>query len=262
MKNISAWIKTFRPQDGIFSTGIIYISLSAQPYFIQLNKHHLLLFMLIIFLLISLSMSANDWFDRRKDLLKNKRFASEHSKSLLIINVLLWLTTAFLVYKLNQTELKIFMPLLLIHLFFSPFYSLGQKIIFLPTLIVAISVASLMLYASFLPQADKTLIIASFLILLLIISAREIIKDFQDVESDKNFKKTIPLFYGRKISLITTITILTISLVMMISFNYLNIITLIPIIFCIYFLQKNKYQQAKLSVNVILFIFFLSWWTT
>lgn len=262
MKNISGWIKTFRPQDGIFSAGMTYVSLSAQQYFTQLNKHHLLLFILIIFLLVSLSMSANDWFDRRKDLLKNKRFASKHAKSLLLINMLLWLITAFLVYRLNQTELKIFMPLILIHLFFSPFYSLGQKIIFLPTLIVAISVASLMLYAGFLPQADNITIVTSFLILLLIIFAREIIKDFQDKESDKNFKKTIPLIYNQKISLAIIITILTISFILMVVFNYINVINLAPFLLCIYFLRKNQYKQAKLSINVVLFIFFSSWWIT
>ncbi len=148
------------------------------------------LLVLEIFIIATATMITNDYFDRGHDAhRKNKPFALANEYSLLGIMVLLWataiITSFFFCFKNSQQ----FTILLWVCIGIGLAYSWSRKIVFLPTILVALA-SSIPILFGFLENGYIKPIFA-FFIIACFMTASELIKDNQDCEADTGYKKTL-----------------------------------------------------------------------
>lgn len=193
-------------------------------------------------------MVQNDWRDRKHDILKGKHFASNNEFAFLVFLLVLWSVTITLAVMLlrEQTE---FGWLAIAGIFSGLVYSETRKIPLLPALLVALTSASPVLFPTLISYSPIILLL--FLSTTLLIFGREILKDVDDMNYDKDYKWTLPVFVGsRHAKIIAGIFVLSAS-VISIALSLKIILGITPLIISVaYLLTDRGHKTAKTMIDI------------
>lgn len=195
------------------------------------------------------TMTWNDYRDREQDLLKGKDFVYKNSGSFLVFAILLWCLSIIITVVLML--IKIQFGLLALGMIIMGFmYSERwiRKICYLPNATVALTSASPLMFPATIGKYNYPELWIIFIIVILVIYAREICKDLDDIKTDILYKWTLPQSIGREMSIKVICLLLTIStfLLLLIGISVSAGILIGAIIFVI----VNK-QRALASNKVI-----------
>lgn len=184
-----------RPVMGLFAVALCLAGFRLQAEFVHFHQWQIIICAGLTFLTCSLAMLWNDYVDRNRDVLKGKRLAydnpSQFFRVVQVLGVVIGFTIGFLI---DIGPLITGITLIVAAL--SLYYSMSYRIVILPTAIVALCSAFPSLYGFLVaPQhAQRTVVL--FLITFLVIGAREILKDIEDMSCDVGYKATLPLRLG------------------------------------------------------------------
>jgi 4-hydroxybenzoate polyprenyltransferase len=186
-----------RPVMGLFAALLCLAAFRVQHPLSHYSWMELALPMLTSFLACSSAMVWNDLYDRDHDRKKGKRFAYDHPQMLFFLLIGILAAIGILAGMMKQISL-VWTYLTIAMTAISLSYVRSYKYPVLATMIVAIcsSVPSWYAITHNLLQLSGGLTI--ILIVIIVIGAREIIKDIEDATTDKGYKLTIPVVWGRE----------------------------------------------------------------
>ncbi len=176
---IKQWIKTMRLSVTI-PAGLL-VHASAKLAHEETNW----ILVLEAFLVASMAMIHNDYYDRTNDIKKGKSFAFENPQQFKIIIILGWTIVFALALSTLLKYWLVLIPVILISLV----YSYTRKVMYVPVLCVAFTSASPFLIGHLDLEKNKFNYVF-FGITFLAIYAREMVKDIEDYQVDKNWKST------------------------------------------------------------------------
>lgn len=184
----NGWVKSLR-------LPIVFMAGALTLVSFRISHWDNIAFIIAIFIIAVASaiMAHNDWRDRFHDLKKGKDFALIKSNSFLKFVIFLWIISLCLATALLITN--IYFGLLSFTIIVAGLiYSETRRIPFLPTIIVAITSASPVIYSIVL-ESSKSLWFL-FIASALLIFSSEIIKDLSDIKNDLGYKRTLPIIIG------------------------------------------------------------------
>ena len=210
--NIMKWIDALRPSCGIVTvllliSGFNIIKQPVNPYIA-----------LAIFCITSTAMLWNDLYDREIDLNKGKILASQYPNKFFYYS--LFLTTVSFIFSTIVIASDLFSGLLCFALLaVSIIYNYIQNVPVVKNLSISFSTGAILLFPMF-KFGNNVVLWAMIFIVILVVSAREYIKDVEDMEIDRNKKQTLALIINdqmrtkevKRWKLILTILIIIISL--------------------------------------------------
>ncbi len=209
-------------------------------------------------IIVGATMIWNDYCDREHDKKKNKFFVSLNAKFYKIYAVTIWVLSLGVILFQYTIIKNIYLTLaFILYILIGIFYSQARKYFILSIIVVTFSVASGALVPLLISGTNFIYTIHIFFIILLMIFVRELIKDISDVEYDKGYKKTLPVYFGKKFSYNLIIFILTISFILMLAFEISVWPTILSILLAIFFLSLKNLQLAKVGIDLSLILFFI-----
>jgi len=145
-----------------------------------------------IFVLATLSatMAWNDWRDRQHDVRKGKTFASENERGFKVFVIVLGVLVASLAVAVLVNDPGCWIAVLGL-VTIGCTYNEFRLVPFVPNAIVALGSALPVLFVS--ATRESVMI---FWATAAVIFAREIIKDYEDVDADRGHKWSLPLMIG------------------------------------------------------------------
>lgn len=193
-------------------------------------------------------MVQNDWRDRNHDTLKGKPFASNNEFTFLVFLLVLWSATIALAVMLLREQAE-FGWLAMAGIFSGLIYSETRKIPLIPALLVALTSASPVLFATLISYSPIILLL--FLSTTLLIFGREVLKDVDDMNYDKGYKWTLPVSVGSKqAKVIAGIFVLSAS-VISVALSLKIILGVTPLIFsAVYLLADKSHKTAKTMIDI------------
>lgn len=139
---------------------------------------------------MSATMAWNDWRDRQHDVRKGKVFANQHERDFKIFVSVLWALVILLATIVLVSDPRCW-PAALGLVTIGGVYSELRLVPLVPNVIVALASALPILLV---PATHESTMI--FWATAVLIFAREIIKDYEDIEADRGCKWTLPLVVG------------------------------------------------------------------
>jgi hypothetical protein len=188
------YIKALRARMGVFAALLALASFRVGNVDISSNWQYILVVCIVVFCATSATMVWNDYQDRDADRAKGKTFASNHANIFLAYATFMWVVTVLAVIALAIYGLTPYMvgcSLVLSGLFYNCF----RKIWPLPNIVVALTSANVTLFAPSVDYMQPKSILLLYLGAFLVILAREIVKDIEDVKVDAENKSTLPRLY-------------------------------------------------------------------
>lgn len=190
--NIMRWIIALRPGCGALM-GLLVISgfyLTEQT----INWY----IIAVVFCITSTAMLWNDFYDKELDFGKGKTLAIEYPKQFIFYST--FFTVVSFALSILVAYQDLFSGLLCFALLvISLIYNNIQNIPVVKNLSISISAAVVLLFPLF--KNGNDLILWGMLVsVFVIISAREYMKDVEDMEVDRGKKRTLALLMGSKIS--------------------------------------------------------------
>lgn len=149
------------------------------------------------FLIITATMAHNDLRDRFNDTRKGKSFAFDHPTEFKLFVIALWILAVTISLGLVYLN-PLYLILSGLMVTSGLIYSETRLLPFIPNTLVALTVASAMLYPVFDSHQTNPILWLFFTIIFLTIYAREILKDFDDKEIDLGYKWTLLEKYGQE----------------------------------------------------------------
>ena len=183
MKNLNLWIDSLRLSMTLPAAALVHMGfvLSGHPT----NW----LSVAIVFVVAVATMLQNDYDDRFHDFPKGKRLAYHNPKIFRLVLFVLWtFVIIFSAKVLTDSHFQGF--LLFVCTAIGIFYSYSRQVAFLPLFLMAFTSSLPALFALRL-EISAILCIGLCIAVFSIIMGREIIKDFEDKDIDKGYKKTI-----------------------------------------------------------------------
>lgn len=190
------------------------------------------------------AMVQNDWRDRYNDLKKGKTLATDWPKKYLILVLVVWalaIAAAFAVTFWSIKPSLIPWSMVLVGII----YSETRKIFMLPTVLIACTAASSVLF----PVLEGRWLLSVWMLfasMFLASLAHEIVKDLEDLTVDVGYKNTLPQKTGAKWSEIVAGILMILSFVPM---SFISPIVLLGLPFCAisyhYLFRRRAYLTAK-----------------
>jgi len=211
-------------------------------------QHSVFLPIIFTILLAGTCMVQNDWRDRKHDALKGKCFASKNEIPFLAFLLVLWSVTIVLAFVLMREQAE-FGWLAMAGIFSGLVYSETRKIPLAPALLVGLTSASPTLFPATIAYSPIVLLL--FLSTTLLIFGREIIKDLDDLDYDKGYKWTLPIYVGSiRAKAIAGVFVLLAS-VLSVTLSLNTILGAIPIIVSVvYLLTDSDHKAAKKLIDI------------
>lgn len=161
-----------------------------------------------IFCWLSMTMLFNDYYDRKVDQLKGKDLAAKYSNQMihvgaggfLLVSLIAWILFDYSILKMGSLyEHFVYLGGMYISLVVSVTYYRSYRFSFFSMIITAVFSALPCLYPVVMKHAEHRLSgILFYMAMILALMAREIIKDCQDIDLDRERKMTVPVIYGVK----------------------------------------------------------------
>lgn len=199
------YLVAMRPASGIFSFIIVLISFKG----INFSLNQIISVALTEMVIVSYVMAQNDLDDYETDLLKGKDFVKNNKLAFSQFVLILRLIALFFAVSLVFANVN-FALLALFHLFVGAYYSKTRHLPIINNLAVAITAASSSIFPLMVGHFSKTSL-AITISVFLIIFAREIIKDIEDLGHDLN-KITIPILLEKHTSIVIASVLIIIAL--------------------------------------------------
>lgn len=241
-----------RPIMGLFAVGLCLAGFRLQAEFVHFHQWQIIICATLTFLTCGLAMLWNDYADRDRDVLKGKRLAHDNPDQFFrvaqILGVVIGLIIGFLI---------VIGPLItgitLIVAALSLYYSMSYRIVILPTAIVALCSASPSLYGFLVHPQEAQRTVVLFLITFLVIGAREILKDIEDMSSDVGYKATLPLRLGvGRSRIIATLLIWLAALLALWSWRATPLVwaSVLLVVIGIVIWSSPRPKAAKISLDI------------
>ena len=209
-----------------------------------------ILTIIVVTSFISISNIINDLFDQKTDKINKKEKFSQipllYVYFFLVIILILGLFSAIQLNDYSKIISFIILPFIIIY---TPIF---KGVPLLGNFLVSICVGLVFIFAEITMYNSIKFSIFPFIFSFMMSLSREIIKDLEDLEGDKqNLIRTFPVIYGEKRTIMVTIyTIILLNLIVLIPyllniyyFNYLIAViigVILPNVYCISYLMNKK----------------------
>ena len=193
---MNAYLEIIRPVNGLLAGFAVVISTFIGLGVITLTPVAFLAF-LSIFFITSAGNVANDYFDKDIDKV-NKRYRPIPSGKIDVRNALIYMYLLFAAGIAASALINIYTLVFAVFCSVTVFkYNVIKRISPMGSLVIGILVASVFIYGG-LAVGNVTGLVFMGLLAGLSNIAREITKDIEDIEGDRNGKVTLPLVYGSR----------------------------------------------------------------
>lgn len=162
-------------------------------------------------------MVQNDWRDRFHDLKKGKDLAARHPRAFFVFTAIVWSIAAFLTLAVwRQDDRMGLIPACAMLVGF--IHPETRRILLMPTTLGAITAASPVLFPVLVGNGSSAIWLL-FVATAMVIFAREILKDLDDLSVDRGYKWTLPLKIGvdRSYTLVAALCLGSVVIAAMIS---------------------------------------------
>jgi geranylgeranylglycerol-phosphate geranylgeranyltransferase len=254
-----------RPAMGCFAVALCLAGFQLQNRNLaKLPLGHLVLLAVVIFVACSLSMLWNDFYDRKRDLLKGKTFVAENQDKFWLLSYRMSLLLGVLIGFIQSISYAWF-SLTMFLTVVSIYYVRSYRYLILPTVLVSFCAASPLLYSLTWRPTNILACTALFVAVFSVITAREILKDIEDLDGDRGYKCTLPITFGvqlsRRIAAIICFAASFLSFVLLFS-SSLKLIALLLFACGLVICQTNKpLVVCKITIDgccVLLLVLVLS----
>lgn len=236
----------------------------------QIINTNLFLAFIATFLICGAGQAINDVFDfeiDKKNISKPITSNLITRKQATIISIILFAIGLIIALFINITTFFIAIMFVVLLIFYS---ALLYKKKYFGNIIVAVSTAITFIFGASATGSIPKIIFFFFATAFFASMAREITKDFEDLEKDKNFKKTLPMIskkLGKQFIIFyyfaSIITAITTGIIFSLNIFYflLVFITIIIFFFAIKFLTRNDFKNSQdfskkgMIVSLIAFLF-------
>jgi len=183
------WLKSLRLPITLLAGFLTVISFKLVH-----NIDKALLPTIVVIVIACATMVQNDWRDRINDRKKGKMLALDKPNHFFLWTASLWFIAITLVVSgcINNPQFGV-LPILAILVGLA--YSEARHIPLLSLLLTALTSAGPALFPTFL-GFNSPLLIWLFIVAVVLILSREIVKDIDDVMIDRGYKKTFPTLVG------------------------------------------------------------------
>jgi len=205
-----AYFWSTRPVMGLFATLLCLAGFRLQADLAHYHPWAIALCAVVTFLTCSLAMLWNDYADRYRDACKGKRLAYDNPDKFFRVITGLAVALGFSAAFLRDFSAWA-AAITLVMIVLSVYYTRSYTRLGLPLAVVALCSAFPSLYGLVLGPEHPGAGAALFLIVVLIIGAREILKDLEDVELDAGYKATLPLRLGQNNSRLISASLLLLA---------------------------------------------------
>ena len=204
------------------------------------------------------TMMQNDLRDRFHDLKKGKTLATRNYNYFLSITVMLWLISLFLIfYNWRSNSISWSLPLLAVVV--GLVYSETRRLPMIPIMLVSFTSAAPVLFPIFLGYSAPVLWYL-YVITVLIILSREIIKDIEDSLIDSGYKWTLALYLGNDLfKWLFVIFLLGVSLVIALVYFQTIVIALffIPTLVLLLVGRSTTLIKRAMDLGILATLIFL-----
>lgn len=193
------YVKAMRPLGGVFNSLLCLAAFRLQaPTFVQEYPWQIALLLISVFCGTSATMVWNDFTDRHHDVKKGKYHAQNHPGTYATLAWCLWCSCiGCSIWAVHTAKIEWLLIGILILCVVGIFYPSTYPVPGLAMGLVGVASASSTLFPLFVPQPQAIgQGVALFIGVMLTISAREILKDLEDIRIDPGFKITIPVVCG------------------------------------------------------------------
>lgn len=249
---MKGWIKTLRLPIVIMGGLLAIISF-------RISEWNIIGFLVAVFIIAAAlaTMAHNDWKDRFHDAKKGKNFALNNSNVLLRVVIFLWVIALFLLITLWIVNVSFGLLSILI-IVSGLIYSEIRQIPLLPTILVAVTSASPVLYSIIISPSRSSYHL--FVAIIFFMLGREILKDLDDQHIDVGYKWTLPVKIGaRKSKLVAGMLIffaLVVGVYTSIKIYFVAPLMLISIV-CLVTDKNHKFAKKTVDCAMALILLIL-----
>ncbi len=205
------------------------------------------LIVVTVYIVAILAMLWNDFYDRYSDIKKGRALAFKQPVKFLCFTIFVGLIALILILAIFMQNV-VFGYWICFLFGLSLIYPYTQKNYLAKNIIVAAAVANAVIFPWFINGAPRVLLI--WAIIFLVISARELLKDIEDIIVDLGVKNTLATNFGARFAITVSASNLAIaSIVATLSFT-MPFVSIFVFSASLILLCKRNIQLAKLWIDV------------